>query len=44
VHRTIALAQRRESVLPHAARALRATVLEHLAAGPLPAGVQALQP
>jgi DNA-binding transcriptional LysR family regulator len=42
VHRTVALARRRESVLPHAAQALRATIVEHLAAGPLPAGVQAL--
>ncbi|MEU7868885.1 LysR substrate-binding domain-containing protein [Dactylosporangium sp. NPDC049140] len=42
VHRTIALAQRRESVLPHAAQALRATLLTHVAKGPLPLGVQPL--
>ncbi|GAA2365222.1 LysR family transcriptional regulator [Dactylosporangium salmoneum] len=41
VHRTISLAQRRESVLPHAAQAMRATLLDHVAAGPLPVGVQA---
>ncbi|WP_433086282.1 LysR family transcriptional regulator [Dactylosporangium sp. CA-052675] len=39
VHRTIALAQRRESVLPHAAQALRATLLDHVANSPLPVGV-----
>jgi DNA-binding transcriptional LysR family regulator len=42
VHRTIALAQRRESVLPHAARAMRAALLERVARGPLPVGVSAL--
>ncbi|WP_433608071.1 LysR family transcriptional regulator [Dactylosporangium sp. CA-139114] len=39
VHRTIALAQRRGSVLPHAAQALRATLLDHVANRPLPLGV-----
>ncbi|MFB9407026.1 LysR family transcriptional regulator [Dactylosporangium matsuzakiense] len=42
VHRTIALAQRRETVLPHAAQAMRATLLDHVARGPLPVGVQPL--
>jgi DNA-binding transcriptional LysR family regulator len=42
VHRTIALAQRRESVLSHAAQALRTTLLDHVATGPLPLGVQPL--
>jgi DNA-binding transcriptional LysR family regulator len=42
VHRTIALAQRRESVLPHAARAMRTALLERVARGPLPVGVSAL--
>ncbi|GAA0726410.1 LysR family transcriptional regulator [Dactylosporangium roseum] len=42
VHRTIALAQRRGSVLPHAAQAMRTTLLDHVARGPLPLGVQAL--
>ncbi|WP_433223842.1 LysR family transcriptional regulator [Dactylosporangium sp. CS-047395] len=42
VHRTIALAQRRESVLSHAAQALRTTLLTHVATGPLPLGVQPL--
>ncbi|MER7273015.1 LysR substrate-binding domain-containing protein [Dactylosporangium sp. NPDC000244] len=39
VHRTIALAQRRGSVLPHAAQALRTTLLDHVASSPLPVGV-----
>ncbi|WP_306839158.1 LysR family transcriptional regulator [Catenuloplanes nepalensis] len=43
VHRTIALARRRESVLPHAATALRETLLDFIAAGPLPAGVTVIQ-
>ena len=43
MRRTIALAHRRRSVLPHAAAALRATLLEHVATGgALPAGVQSL--
>ncbi|WP_433066503.1 LysR family transcriptional regulator [Dactylosporangium sp. CS-033363] len=42
IHRTIALAQRRESVLSHAAQALRTTLLDHVATGPLPLGVQPL--
>jgi DNA-binding transcriptional LysR family regulator len=42
VHRTISLAHRRAAVLPHAAQAMRATLLARVAAGPLPVGVQAL--
>jgi DNA-binding transcriptional LysR family regulator len=42
VHRTIALAQRRASVLPHAAQAMRTTLLDHVTRGPLPVGVQPL--
>lgn len=43
MRRTIALAHRRRSVLPHAAEALRATLLAHIAAGDaLPVGVTAL--
>ncbi|WP_430779959.1 LysR family transcriptional regulator [Actinoplanes sp. G11-F43] len=42
MRRTIALAQRRGAVLPHAATALRAVVIEHIASGVLPAGVRAL--
>ncbi|GAA2644226.1 LysR substrate-binding domain-containing protein [Dactylosporangium fulvum] len=42
VHRTIALAQRRGSVLPHAAQAMRTTLLDHVARSPLPFGVQTL--
>ncbi|WP_432840697.1 LysR family transcriptional regulator [Dactylosporangium sp. CA-092794] len=42
VHRTIALAQRRGSVLPHAAEAMRATLIDRVARGPLPVGVQPL--
>ena len=41
LRRTIALAHRRRSVLPHAASALRATLLDHIAApGALPTGVR----
>jgi DNA-binding transcriptional LysR family regulator len=42
MRRTIALAQRRGAVLPHAAAALREGLLEHIAAGELPVGVRAL--
>jgi len=43
MQRTVALARRRRSVLPHAAAALRETLLAHLAAGDqLPAGVTVL--
>jgi DNA-binding transcriptional LysR family regulator len=42
VHRTIALARRRGSVLPHATEAMRAMLLDRVARGPLPVGVQAL--
>jgi DNA-binding transcriptional LysR family regulator len=43
MRRTIALAHRKRSVLPHAAEAMRTTLLEHVAtAGALPAGVQVL--
>jgi DNA-binding transcriptional LysR family regulator len=43
MRRTIALAHRTRSVLPHAAEAMRATLLAHLATGgALPAGVHAL--
>ncbi|WP_328478980.1 LysR substrate-binding domain-containing protein [Actinoplanes sp. NBC_00393] len=42
MRRTIALAQRRGAVLPHAAAALREGLLEHIAAGELPIGVRAL--
>jgi len=42
MQRTIALAHRRRSVLPHAAEALRATLLEHIATERLPAGVRPL--
>ncbi|MFI5933348.1 LysR family transcriptional regulator [Actinoplanes sp. NPDC051494] len=42
MRRTIALAHRRRAILPHAAEALRATVLAHIATGELPAGVQPL--
>ena len=45
MRRTIALAQRRRSVLPHAAEALRASLLAHLATGGvLPLGVRAIHP
>lgn len=40
MRRTIALAHRRRAVLPHAAQALRATLLDHIATGELPIGVQ----
>ena len=42
MRRTIALAHRRRAVLPHAAEALRTTLLEHIATGELPFGVQPL--
>jgi DNA-binding transcriptional LysR family regulator len=43
MRRTIALAHRAGSVLPHAAEAMRATLLDHIAdGGILPAGVRAL--
>ncbi|GAB1645978.1 LysR family transcriptional regulator [Krasilnikovia sp. MM14-A1259] len=43
MRRTIALAHRRRAVLPHAAAALRATLLEHIGTGDtLPLGVRAL--
>jgi DNA-binding transcriptional LysR family regulator len=42
MRRTIALAHRRRSVLPHAAEALRATLLEHIATEELPLGVRPL--
>ncbi|UQU63198.1 LysR substrate-binding domain-containing protein [Couchioplanes caeruleus] len=42
MRRTIALAHRRRAILPHAAEALRATVLDHLATGELPIGVHPL--
>jgi DNA-binding transcriptional LysR family regulator len=43
MRRTIALAQRRRAVLPHAAQALRASLLAHIATGgALPFGVRAL--
>jgi DNA-binding transcriptional LysR family regulator len=43
MRRTIALAHRTRSVLPHAAQAMRTTLLEHIATGgALPAGVQVL--
>lgn len=42
MRRTISLAYRRRSPLPHAARALRDTLLTHTAAADLPPGVQAL--
>ncbi|WP_306214133.1 LysR family transcriptional regulator [Actinoplanes sp. RD1] len=41
MRRTIALAHRRRATLPHAALALRATLLDHVAHGELPFGVQA---
>ena len=40
MRRTIALARRRRSVLPHAAEALRATLLTHIATEELPLGVR----
>jgi DNA-binding transcriptional LysR family regulator len=42
MRRTIALAHRTRSVLPHAAEAMRTTLLDHLADGSLPPGVRAL--
>ncbi len=42
MRRTIALAHRRRAILPHAAEALRATVLSHIATGELPVGVHPL--
>ncbi|MEV8507657.1 LysR substrate-binding domain-containing protein [Actinoplanes sp. NPDC051475] len=42
MRRTVALAHRRRAVLPHAAEALRATLLDHIATGELPFGVQPL--
>jgi hypothetical protein len=43
MRRTVALARRRRSVLPHAAEALRATLLAHIGTGgSLPWGVRAL--
>ncbi|WP_438870706.1 LysR family transcriptional regulator [Paractinoplanes ovalisporus] len=42
MRRTIALAHRRRSVLPHAASALRATLLQHVATQKLPLGVRPL--
>lgn len=42
MRRTIALAHRTRSVLPHAAEALRATLLHHIATEQLPAGVRPL--
>ncbi|MEU4691181.1 LysR substrate-binding domain-containing protein [Actinoplanes sp. NPDC023714] len=42
MRRTIALAQRRGAVLPHAAAALREVITEHIASGRLPFGVRAL--
>ncbi len=41
MRRTIALAHRRRATLPHAALALRETLLDHIAHGELPFGVQA---
>lgn len=42
MQRTIALAHRRRTVLPHAAEALRATLLAHVATQQLPLGVRPL--
>jgi DNA-binding transcriptional LysR family regulator len=43
LRRTIALAHRKRAVLPHAAAALRATLLDHIAVGlVLPDGVTVL--
>jgi DNA-binding transcriptional LysR family regulator len=42
MRRTIALAQRKRSVLPHAAEALRTTLLTHVATRELPPGVRPL--
>jgi DNA-binding transcriptional LysR family regulator len=43
MRRTIALAHRRRAVLPHAAEALRAILLDHITTGELPIGVQAVR-
>src|SRR4051812_7090285 len=44
MRRTIALAQRRRAVLPHAAQALKASLLAHLATGgTLPLGARAIE-
>jgi DNA-binding transcriptional LysR family regulator len=42
MRRTIALAHRKRSVLPHAAASLRATLLHHVATRELPWGVRPL--
>jgi DNA-binding transcriptional LysR family regulator len=42
MQRTIALAHRKRTVLPHAAEALRATLLAHIATQQLPSGVRPL--
>jgi DNA-binding transcriptional LysR family regulator len=42
MQRTIALAHRKRTVLPHAAQALRATLLAHIATQQLPLGVRPL--
>ncbi|GAA2466178.1 LysR family transcriptional regulator [Winogradskya humida] len=42
MRRTVALAHRRRAILPHAASALRTTILEHIATGELPVGVHPL--
>ncbi len=42
MRRTIALAHRKRSVLPHAAQALRSTLLDHIAHEQLPLGVRPL--
>jgi DNA-binding transcriptional LysR family regulator len=42
MRRTIALAHRKRSVLPHAAEALRTTLLAHVATEELPSGVRPL--
>jgi DNA-binding transcriptional LysR family regulator len=42
MRRTVALAHRRRAILPHAASALRATILDHIATGELPLGVHPL--
>ncbi|WP_212999176.1 LysR family transcriptional regulator [Winogradskya consettensis] len=42
MRRTVALAHRRRAILPHAASALRTSILEHIATGELPVGVHPL--
>ncbi|GIE96847.1 LysR family transcriptional regulator [Paractinoplanes rishiriensis] len=42
MRRTIALAHRKRSIMPHAAQALRATLLTHVATEELPSGVRPL--